>query len=92
MSTRPSTPRPPAALPALNPSTSAGQRAAPGEVDRQAQPSAGRLSRLRCWLRGHLLILLFAAAAFAILALFSGHRFFHQSRAPHFIWQAAAFL
>jgi hypothetical protein len=42
--------------------------------------------------RSLLLVLGFAVAAFAILALFSGHRFLHQSKAPHFIWQAQAFL
>lgn len=37
-------------------------------------------------------VLTFGIAAFAILAIFSGHRLTHQSKAPHFIWQAAAFL
>ena len=48
--------------------------------------------RLRRRLLGPGLPLLFGLCAFAVLALFSGHRFFHQSKAPHFIWQAQAFL
>ncbi|MFN7131639.1 MAG: hypothetical protein ACK4N5_06125 [Myxococcales bacterium] len=33
-----------------------------------------------------------ALLAFVVLAAFSGHRFLRQSKAPHFVWQAGAFL
>ncbi len=49
-------------------------------------------SRWKRRLLGPGLPLLFGLCAFAVLALFSGHRFFHQSKAQHFIWQAQAFL
>lgn len=52
-------------------------------------PSGGRLAR---FLSGPGGIAVFTVLAFAILAAFSGHRFLHQSKAPHFIWQAQAFL
>ena len=54
--------------------------------------NGGLKERLRRFLAGPGGLALFALAAFGILAAFSGHRFLHQSRAPHFIWQAMAFL
>ena len=36
--------------------------------------------------------LLFAAGCFVVLAVFAGSRFGHQSKAPHFVYQAMAFL
>jgi hypothetical protein len=36
--------------------------------------------------------MLLALGAFVVLALFSGGRFWHQSKAPHFVYQAMAFL
>jgi hypothetical protein len=44
------------------------------------------------WLRAHRLELALLLGSFAVLALFSGSRFLHQSRAPHFIYQADAWL
>ncbi len=37
-------------------------------------------------------VLTLALAAFVVLAAFAGHRFWHQSRAPQFVYQAMAFL
>jgi hypothetical protein len=36
--------------------------------------------------------LVLATVAFVVLALFAGNRFWHQSKAPHFVYQAMAFL
>jgi hypothetical protein len=44
------------------------------------------------WLRDHQLELLLFVGSFAVLAAFSGPRFFRQSHAPHFIYQADAWL
>lgn len=54
--------------------------------------TAGLAARAAKLLAGPVGLALFGLAAFGILAAFSGHRFLHQSRAPHFIWQAMAFL
>jgi hypothetical protein len=44
------------------------------------------------WLRAHRLEMALLAGSFAALALFSGPRFDRQSHAPHFIYQADAWL
>jgi hypothetical protein len=44
------------------------------------------------WLRAHRLELALLAGTFAMLAAFSGPRFYRQSHAPHFIYQADAWL
>ena len=44
------------------------------------------------WLRAHRLEIALLAGSFAVLALFSGSRFGRQSHAPHFIYQADAWL
>jgi hypothetical protein len=44
------------------------------------------------WLRAHRLEIALLAGSFAALAAFSGPRFYHQSHAPHFIYQADAWL
>src|SRR3990172_6078452 len=44
------------------------------------------------WLRAHRLEVALLAGSFALLALFSGPRFSRQSHAPHFIYQADAWL
>ncbi len=44
------------------------------------------------WLRAHRLEVALLAGSFALLALFSGPRFYRQSHAPHFIYQADAWL
>jgi hypothetical protein len=54
-------------------------------VSRKEQPPAPGLARWR-------LPALLYLGSFAIFALFSGARLFHQSEAPHFIYQAQAFL
>lgn len=55
-------------------------------------PSAAFGPRLKAWLEEMRTPLLCALGAFVVLALFSGHRFWHQSKAPHFVYQAMAFL
>jgi hypothetical protein len=49
-------------------------------------------ARLRAFLSGIKPALTLATGAFVVLAAFAGHRFWHQSRAPHFVYQAMAFL
>ena len=44
------------------------------------------------WLRAHRLEIALLAGSFAALAAFSGSRFYRQSHAPHFIYQADAWL
>jgi hypothetical protein len=44
------------------------------------------------WLRAHRLEIALLAGSFAVLAAFSGPRFYRQSHAPHFIYQADAWL
>jgi hypothetical protein len=44
------------------------------------------------WLRAHRIELALLAGSFAVLAAFSGPRFYRQSHAPHFIYQADAWL
>ncbi len=48
--------------------------------------------KLTGWLRLHRLEILLLAGSFAVLAAFSGPRFVRQSQAPHFIYQADAWL
>lgn len=88
MPPRASIPKEAPAQPASIPSHKSADR----RTSISARPSARPLRRLARWLIGDGSALIFGIAAFAILALFSGHRFFHQSKAPHFIWQAEAFL
>jgi hypothetical protein len=57
----------------------------PLERERGASPAAAGLERWR------LPTLLFLGS-FAIFAIFSGPRLLHQSQAPHFVYQADAFL
>ena len=44
------------------------------------------------WLRSHRLEVALFAGSLAVLALFSGPRLFQQSHAPHFVYQADAWL
>lgn len=60
------------------------------EAPPAAQP--GALARLRAFAWRHRLEAAIFAAAFVVYALASGPRFFHQSAAPHFIYQAEAWL
>jgi hypothetical protein len=50
------------------------------------------LERARAFLWAHRIPVAFGVAAFCVLAAFSGKRFLRQSKAPHFVYQAAAFL
>ena len=56
-----------------------------------AAPLASRPGTL-AWLRNHRLEIALLAGSFAALAAFSGPRFYRQSHAPHFIYQADAWL
>jgi hypothetical protein len=58
----------------------------------RAAPAASPLARLRAAAWEQRLPLAVALGASAVLAAFSGRRFLHQSKAPHFVYQAAAFL
>lgn len=49
-------------------------------------------SRLRGWGRAHRTELLLFAVSYLVLACFSSQRFLRQSAAPHFIYQAKAWL
>jgi hypothetical protein len=60
-------------------------------MDASAVPASSRPSPLS-WTRAHRPELALLVGSFAVLALFSGRRFFHQSQAPHFIYQADAWL
>lgn len=55
-------------------------------------PAAATPRGVASWLRTHRLELVLLLGSFAVLALFSGPRFFRQSHAPHFIYQADAWL
>jgi hypothetical protein len=50
------------------------------------------MTRLAAFLRAHRTEGILFLAAFAVYAAFSGPRLLHQSAAPHFIYQAEAFL
>ncbi|HET9598221.1 MAG TPA: hypothetical protein VFP65_21720 [Anaeromyxobacteraceae bacterium] len=60
----------------------------PTSETRNASSSSGFAG----WLRDHQLEILLLLGSFAVLAAFSGPRFFRQSHAPHFIYQADAWL
>ena len=57
-----------------------------------AAPPADWRVRARGWLGELRVPLVLTAVAFCVLALFAGHRFWHQSKAPQFVYQAMAFL
>jgi hypothetical protein len=67
-----------------------------GQAEETAQaspPSPGPLtSRLKGWGRAHRAELLLFAVSYVVLACFSSQRFLRQSAAPHFIYQAQAWL
>lgn len=77
---------------------------APPAVDGPAQSSAAPssstpteppnllLAALRIWFAAYRIEVLLFAVAFVVLAGFSGQRFLRQSAAPHFVYQAKAFL
>ena len=60
----------------------------------RAEPGSEALPRrdARAWLLRHRTELLLFVGAFLVLACFSGQRFLRQSAAPHFIYQARAWL
>jgi hypothetical protein len=57
-----------------------------------ALPAAGPLPALRRWAQAHRVELLLFVVAYAALASFSSQRFLRQSAAPHFVYQAQAWL
>lgn len=61
------------------------------ELDAAASPGS-LLTRARAALLANRAPLAVAVLSTLILAGFSGRRFLHQSKAPHFVYQAAAFL
>ncbi len=61
------------------------------ELEAAAAP-APVLARARAALLANRAPLALAAASALLFAGFSGRRFLHQSKAPHFVYQAAAFL
>ncbi len=54
--------------------------------------AASPTSRIKAFWIAQRTPILIGLVAFAVLSGFSGHRFLHQSKAPHFVYQAAAFL
>lgn len=65
------------------------QLAAP--TNAPASPSPGG-NALRLWLQAYRVEVGLFAIAFVVLAAFSAQRFWRQSAAPHFVYQARAFL
>ncbi len=68
--------------------------AAPIQASAPAEPTQprGSLERVRAFLVAQRVPLIVALVAAAVLAGFSNKRFLHQSKAPHFVYQAMAFL
>jgi hypothetical protein len=60
-------------------------------MEARAAPPPARPGAV-AWLGARRLEIALLAGTFAVLAAFSGPRFYHQSRAPHFIYQADAWL
>ncbi len=58
----------------------------------RSEEPGGRLAKVRAWLWAWRMPIGIALVSFTVFAAFSGHRFLRQSKAPHFIWQAGAFL
>ncbi len=50
------------------------------------------LDAVRIWASAYRVELILFVVSYAVLAFFSSQRFFRQSEAPHFVWQAKAWL
>ncbi len=56
------------------------------------QPSGSLVTAIKLWAQAYRVELVLFAVSFFVLAMFSGQRFLRQSAAPHFVYQAQAWL
>ncbi|HEY3450061.1 MAG TPA: hypothetical protein VGK67_27155 [Myxococcales bacterium] len=85
-------PTPDAGIPAPTPAAAA-QEPAPTPAPPSSTPAkAGLGERVRGFLMANWIPIAVAVVCAVVLGLFSWHRFLHQSKAPHFIYQAMAWL
>jgi len=67
----------------------------PAETEKKAaaaMPGGSIQAAIRAWASAHRVELMIFAGAFVALACFSSQRFLRQSEAPHFVYQAKAWL
>ncbi len=55
-------------------------------------PASGPWTNVGAFAKANRIAIGLFVVSYAVFALFSGFRFMHQSKAPHFVYQAAAFL
>lgn len=88
---KPTEPSPPPSpeTPAAPATTSGPSTAAPATTEGGPNPL---IAGLRIWFTAYRVEVILFAIAFVVLTGFSGQRFLRQSAAPHFVYQAKAFL